>query len=46
MEDVRKKLEELGISEKAIDDVLLVAKRMDEKGLVNSFGKHFRKSRW
>ena len=37
MEEMRKKMKELGISEEAINEVLFVAKRMDEKGLVNSF---------
>ncbi len=35
--DYREKMKELGISEDAVDQVLSVAKRMDEKGLVNSF---------
>ena len=33
----RKKIQELGISEDVINQVLFVAKRMDDKGLVNSF---------
>lgn len=33
----RKKMQELGISEDVINQVLFVAKRMDDKGLVNSF---------
>lgn len=37
MEEMRKKMQELDISEEAINEVLFVAKRMDEKGLVNSF---------
>ena len=37
MEDMREKMEKLGISSEAINEVLFVAKRMDEKGLVNSF---------
>ena len=37
MEEMKSKWKELGISEKAIQDVLFVAKRMDDKGLVNSF---------
>ena len=35
--DIKSKMDELGISEEAINEVLFVAKRMDEKGLVNSF---------
>lgn len=37
MESMRTKMQELGISEEAINEVLFVAKRMDDKGLVNSF---------
>lgn len=37
MGDIETRMRELGISEKAINDVLFVAKRMDDKGLVNSF---------
>lgn len=37
MSDFSKKFEELGIDEQAINDVLFVSKRMDDKGLVNSF---------
>lgn len=37
MEDMHIKMQELGISEEAINEVLFVAKRMDDKGLVNSF---------
>lgn len=37
MESMDQKMEDLGISRKAIDEVLFAAKRMDEKGLVNSF---------
>lgn len=37
MGELTKKMTELGISPEAIDDVVAVAKRMDEKGLVNSF---------
>lgn len=36
-EETKKKMVELGISEEVIDQVLFVAKRMDAKGLVNSF---------
>ena len=36
-EENRKKMQELGIKEEVIDQVLFVAKRMDDKGLVNSF---------
>ena len=36
-EETRKKMLELGISPETIDEVLMVAKRMDDKGLVNSF---------
>lgn len=36
-EDMKKKMEDLGICEEAIEQVLMVAKRMDQKGLVNSF---------
>lgn len=35
--DTEKKMQQLGISSTAIDQVLMVAKRMDEKNLVNSF---------
>lgn len=35
--DYREKMRELGISEEAVSQVLAVAKRMDDKGLVNSF---------
>ena len=35
--DYREKMKELGISEDAVDQVLSVAKRKEEKGLVNSF---------
>jgi len=37
MEDMKKRMQEAGVSEEAIKEVLMVAKRMDEKGLVNSF---------
>lgn len=37
MSELSKRMEELGISEDAINEVLFVAKRMDEKNLVNSF---------
>lgn len=37
MENINEKMESLGISRSAIEEVLFVAKRMDEKGLVNSF---------
>ena len=37
MEGMKRKMQELGISAETIDEVLFVAKRMDEKGLVNSF---------
>ncbi|HIR13006.1 MAG TPA: class II aldolase/adducin family protein [Candidatus Choladousia intestinavium] len=37
MDNMKEKMLELGISEEAIHEVLFVAKRMDEKGLVNSF---------
>lgn len=37
MESLKKKMEQLGISEDAIQEVLFVAKRMDQKGFVNSF---------
>ncbi len=37
MQEMEGKMKELGISLDAINEVLLVAKRMDEKGLVNSF---------
>lgn len=36
-EKIRKELDRLGISEECIEEVLTVAKRMDDKGLVNSF---------
>lgn len=36
-ECLQDKMDNLGISSKAIEQVLMVAKRMDEKGLVNSF---------
>ena len=36
-DESRKKMQELGISEDVINQVLFVAKRMDDKGLVNSF---------
>lgn len=36
-EETKKKMVELGISEEVINQVLFVAKRMDAKGLVNSF---------
>ena len=32
MESIAQKMEELGISRKAIEEVLFAAKRMDEKG--------------
>ncbi len=35
--DYRERMKELGISEEAVSQVLSVAKRMDDKGLVNSF---------
>lgn len=35
--ELREKMDSLHISYEAIEDVLMVAKRMDEKGLVNSF---------
>lgn len=37
MEDLNARMEKLGIDRGAIDEVLFVAKRMDDKGLVNSF---------
>lgn len=37
MESLKMKMEQLGISEDAINEVLFVAKRMDQKGFVNSF---------
>lgn len=37
MTELSAKMKELNISEEAIEEVLFVAKRMDEKGLVNSF---------
>ena len=37
MTDTSTRMRELGISEEAIEEVLFVAKRMDDKGLVNSF---------
>lgn len=37
MGDLQEKMKALGISEDAINEVLFVAKRMDDKGLVNSF---------
>jgi L-fuculose-phosphate aldolase len=37
MTDTSTKMRELGISKEAIEEVLFVAKRMDDKGLVNSF---------
>ncbi|MDO4323311.1 MAG: class II aldolase/adducin family protein [Lachnospiraceae bacterium] len=37
MEELKMKMRELNISEEAINEVLFVAKRMDDKGLVNSF---------
>ncbi len=36
-EENRRKIQQMGISEEVIDQVLFVAKRMDDKGLVNSF---------
>ncbi len=36
-DNLNEKMKELGISSEAIDQVLMVAKRMDDKGLVNSF---------
>lgn len=36
-EEMKKKIRESGISEEVIEEVLFVAKRMDDKGLVNSF---------
>ena len=36
-ENMKMKIQKLGISEDAINQVLFVAKRMDKKGLVNSF---------
>lgn len=37
MTETSAKMRELGISEEAVEEVLFVAKRMDDKGLVNSF---------
>lgn len=37
MSDLSNKMKECGVSEEAIQDILMVAKRMDGKGLVNSF---------
>lgn len=37
MNEILKKMDELGISSEVIDEILFVAKRMDEKNLVNSF---------
>ena len=37
MGELQEKMEKLGISEESINEVLFVAKRMDDKGLVNSF---------
>ena len=37
MENIREQMEKLEISSEAINEVLFVAKRMDDKGLVNSF---------
>lgn len=37
MSELSEKMKALGINEQAIDDVLFVAKRMDQKNLVNSF---------
>ena len=37
MTEASVKMRELGISEEAVEEVLFVAKRMDDKGLVNSF---------
>ena len=37
MTEASAKMRELGISEEAVEEVLFVAKRMDDKGLVNSF---------
>lgn len=37
MEELQGRMKELGISEETMQEVLFVAKRMDEKGLVNSF---------
>lgn len=36
-QDTLDRMEQLGISPEAIEEVIFVAKRMDEKGLVNSF---------
>lgn len=36
-EEMKEKMKESGISEEVLNQVLFVAKRMDEKGLVNSF---------
>lgn len=36
-ENYMEKMKELGISEEVVNQVLAVAKRMDDKGLVNSF---------
>ena len=36
-EHYMEKMKELGISEEVVNQVLAVAKRMDDKGLVNSF---------
>lgn len=36
-EENRRKIQQMGISEEVINQVLFVAKRMDDKGLVNSF---------
>lgn len=36
-EEMKVKMQESGISEEVLGQVLFVAKRMDEKGLVNSF---------
>lgn len=37
MGDLKERMQKAGVSSDAIDEVLMVAKRMDEKGLVNSF---------
>lgn len=37
MSELSEKMKALGISEQAVNDVLFVAKRMDQKNLVNSF---------
>ena len=47
MNSMIEKMSELNISEEVMKEVLFVAKRMDEKGLVNSFaGNISAKERW